>query len=388
MAEQVSTADATGPGQRTGSRPLVLCAQPYGYGPVSKLLALAGRLQPAGIPLLFIGSGITLELAARSAGLFARVLAAKPGSAEAREAIAGAAAVVSVMDREYSVMASDLGRPLYVVDSLYWMRATLPPAFRRARIHWAQDFDGVGTVPGRGANVRVTGPLLPPALPGWRGGAWLVVNLGGGRSPFASAPDNAAYWRFVLRGLRESELGARYRGRILVLGGEQCLQVVRAEGLDMGCELATLPHASALEAFADSAMVLSSPGLTTSLECFRMGVPVRYLPPQNYSQWCILRSLRRHGVADHAFHWEDMGERYRLADRLDEPDRDPLIRRAIDELSVLPAARRAYLDGLARMADGDPAAVAAAQAAYLQSLGGDGVGQVVDDLLSDLRLRP
>jgi hypothetical protein len=366
----------------------VLCAQPYGYGPVSKLLALAARLQSTGIPLVFAGYGITLELAARSAGLFARVLDATPVSAEAREAIAGAAAVVSVMDREYSALATELGCPLYVVDSLYWMRATLPPAFRGARIHWVQDFDGVGTVPGRAANVRVTGPLLPPVLPCWRGGPRLVVNLGGGRSPFASAPDNAAYWRFVLGGLRDSELGARYRGRILVLGGEQCLAVVRAEGLDGGFGLATLPHAAALEAFAGSAMVLSSPGLTTSLECFRMGVPVRYLPPQNYSQWCILRSLRRHGAADHAFHWEDTGERYRLADRLDEPDRDPLIRRAIDELSVLPGARNAYLAGLARMAEGEPAAIAAVQAAYLRSLGGDGVGQVVDDLLSDLRLRP
>jgi hypothetical protein len=377
-----------GPGRSTGPRPLVLCAQPYGYGPVSKLLALAGRLQSTGIPLVFVGAGITLELAARSASLFARVLDAGPGSADAREAIAGAAGVVSVMDREYSVLATDLGRPLYVVDSLYWMRATLPPAFRGARIHWAQDFDGVGMVPGRGENVRITGPLLPPGLPRWRGGARLVVNLGGGRSPFASAPDNAAYWRFVLGGLRESDIGARYRGRILVLGGEQCLAFVRAEGLGEGFEVATLPHAAALEAFAGAAMVLSSPGLTTSLECFRMGVPVRYLPPQNYSQWCILRSLRRHGAADHAFHWEDMGEGYRLADRLDEPDRDPLIRRAIDGLSVLPRARSAYLAGLACMADGDPAAVAAAQAGYLRSLGGDGIGQVVDDLLSDLRLRP
>jgi hypothetical protein len=366
----------------------VLCAQPYGYGPVSKLLALAGRLRPTGLPLVFVGTGITLELAARSAPLFARVLDAGPGSTDAREAIAGAAAVVSVMDREYSVVATDLGRPLYVVDSLYWMRATLPPAFRGARIHWVQDFDGVATVPGRAENVRITGPLLPPGLPRWRGGPRLVVNLGGGRSPFASAADNAAYWRFVLGGLRQSDLGTRYRGRILVLGGEQCLAVVRAEGLDEGFELATLPHAAALEAFAGAAMVLSSPGLTTSLECFRMGVPVRYLPPQNYSQWCILRSLRRHQAADHAFHWEDMGERYRLADRLDEPDRDPLIRRAIDGLSILPDARSAYLDGLARMAGGDPAAVAATQARYLQSLGGDGIGQVVDGLLSDLRLRP
>jgi len=364
--------------------PLVLCAQPYGYGPVAKLLALARRLQSTGIPLVFLGAGITLELAARSAGLFAAVVDAGPASERARAVIAGARAVVSVMDREYSALATDLGRPLYIVDSLYWMRASLPPAFRGARIHWVQDFDGVRDPAGQATNIRVTGPLLAPDLPRWRGGPGVVVNLGGARSTFASADDNAAYWRFVLDGLRQSAVGARYRGRILVLGGEQCAGLLRGERLDDGFEVATLGHDAALQAFAGAAMVLTSPGLTTTLECFHMGVPVGYLPPQNYSQWCILRTLRRHHAAGHAFHWEDMGDEYRLDDRLDEPARDPLIRQAIDGLAVSARARDAYVAGLEHLAGSDLRALAAAQSAYFRSLGGDGTARVADDLLSDL----
>ncbi|MGR8918796.1 MAG: hypothetical protein ACU85V_04185 [Gammaproteobacteria bacterium] len=365
--------------------PLIMCAQPYGYGPVSKLLYLAEVLRRENVPMVFMGTDISLELAQRSRGLFKQVLSAPASSAIARRYIRDSIGVLSVMDREYSAAAGELQHPLYIVDSLYWMRPANPPAFRGARIHWAQDFAGVREQMSVGDDtVRLTGPILSPSLPEWQGGEGLVINLGGASSTFASARENAAYWRFVMDGISQSALAEKYAGRIRVIGGEHCLELIKKRFGGAGFTFASVRHGAAVGVFARADVVLTSPGLTAALECFKIGAPALFLPPQNYSQWCNLRIFRHRGLADLAFHWEDMDRRYYLQDRLQEAERDPIIRRAIDELSANDGARRRFSASVSGMASCDLQEVRRRQAAFFGALGPDGTTQIVRELLACL----
>ena len=65
-------------------RPVIACcAYPFGYGPASKLIVLARALRDRGWELVFLGTGIAYELAARS-DVFAQVIEAEPAEPETR----------------------------------------------------------------------------------------------------------------------------------------------------------------------------------------------------------------------------------------------------------------------------------------------------------------
>jgi len=282
---------------------LLFCAFPFGYGPAAKLLAIAHAVSARGVSAAFVGSGISLELVRRSRDRFTAV--ADATSQQARALVAESAGVVSLMDRDAAALAERAGKPLFVVDSLLWMRERVPAAFAAARRYWAQRFFGDD------GPVRLAFPAASPVGPivaafeGRRGGDGIVVHLGGCASPFASSEAHHHYALAVMHALVASGVARGHRCRLLA--GEACVARLRAEFPASDVALETLSHDDALRAIAGADLVLTSPGVTATFECFSLGVPAFFLPPQNYSQWLALQALRAAGLAPASLHWSDLG---------------------------------------------------------------------------------
>jgi len=339
---------------------------PFGYGPAAKAIALARRLREDW-RLVFVGRGSALELVSRTSGLFDEIL---PGSATdpaCAERIARAWGVLSVMDRDAGVAARRCGRPLFVVDSLAWMRPRAPEALADARVYWAQRFGGLAAE-GFEPRPSVVGPILAPTAGARRprdGG--LVVHLGGSAAPRGREALYAAYARFVVKAVIGAGLGARFP-RISVLGGGAA--IASLDGV-LPPGLAQIGSAAPEEARAlmeRAGAVLTAPGLTTSLECFLDGTPTWFLPPQNYSQWCILRHMRGAGVADDALHWEDLRDVPKLAERMAPEIRDPIVCAEIEALVASARAGAALRSRLRGVGEGAGERVSR-QSAYVASLG-------------------
>src|SRR4030095_3935098 len=124
-----------------------------------------------------------------------------------------------------------------------------------------------------------------------------------------------SYARFVVDQLFASPLLLEFAGRTTLVAGERCIADLRNQYGNLQIEFRSLSHAAALAELDRAALVLTAPGLTMTLECFQRGGRTFSLPPQNYSQWCILRALRDLGLAPAALHWEDLTPASRLADR-------------------------------------------------------------------------
>ena len=364
---------------------------PLGYGPAAKLLTVARVLRGRGLRLVLIGHGTSLELAARSARLFDDVLHAQPGDGAREAAVRSADAVLSVMDRELAQAADGAAAPLYVIDSLLWMRDAILPAFRGARRYWAQDFLGLREVQGDYEPVpTIVGPIVSPDPPQpRRGRGELLINLGGCEALDLTDPNSRAYADFVVGGFLESALARTFAGRATVIGGARCVESLGAKYGARGVTFASLPHGAARERLAGAALVFTSPGVTTLLESFQVGVPTYLLPPQNYSQWCTLRMLRVAGLSPHALHWEDLAGSPRLADRMPEGERNPLVRAAIARFTADDAARSRLTGDFDAAGRADHAAVAAAQSRFFASLGPNGTltiaEEIVDHVMSAAR---
>jgi len=358
------------------------CAAPHGYGPVSKLCRIAEALHPLGVSTVFLGSGIAHELASRS-GAFEDVVDALPDSPAASALIDSAAALLSLMDRDYLAIAQARDKPTFVADSLFWMRDRIPQSFLAANRYWVQDFFGVKERLNEFSIApSLVGPIVPPAAPGQdhkRSG--IVVHLGGCDSPLSAIDADSGYSEFVIDGLAESVLGSRFPGPILVMAGSRCADSLRSRPrANNNFEFVSVsPDCAAL--LLESAMiVLTAPGLTASLECFQLQQPAFFLPPQNYSQWWILNKLRDHRLAPGAFHWENCLPVSPVTERMAESERVPLLRSLIGGLSHDAQARRSFVAALDSYATIDRDALAATQREFFESLGVNGLNAIVADL--------
>jgi hypothetical protein len=362
--------------------PIVACsAYPLGYGPAAKLVVLARALRARGWEPVFLGSGIARELAARS-DVFAEVINADEDATAVRGRLRAAKVLLSVMDRSVAAVAREDGRPYCVVDSLLWMRDRVPEVFLAAHRYWVQDFPGVrARLPEIRPTPTVVGPIVPAMRPVEAAdGAELVVNLGGMESP-DGPPDHAIrYAEFVVDGLLLSRLPARLGGRAVVLGGRRIIEHLRRRHGEAALAFESVAHGESVARLARAAVVLTAPGLTTTLECFQLAVPTFFLPPENYSQWWSLHLLRAHELAPGSFHWQDRLPESPIVERMPEATRGPKLRAAIDRVIGDESARVAYADYLEAIPAADRARLAARQRAFFESLGPDGTETVAREL--------
>lgn len=366
---------------------LVCCAMPFGYGPTGKLLAIARRLVQRNVSLAFVGHGIAYELAARSAGIFDSLWDCQADESRVRDLIRSSNGMLSIMDREFAPLAVEAGKSLYVVDSLLWMRPTVPPEFRRATVYWAQRFVGrAATFDGCSLRPTEVGPIVAGELqPPQPNGNRLIVNLGG----CEASPDRRleqAYAEFVVHGLIRARDAVSYVKPILVIAGGRCTSRLRSKFAAASIDFMSLSHDESMQCCRSAAIVLTSPGLTTTLERFQSGTPTYFLPPQNYSQWCILRHLRDRELAPHSLHWEDT-QTTKLADRLPESVRNPLVRQAILDGVSARWTVDAFQRSLTKIlrSDSKRAALAARQRSFFQSLGDNGADTIASQLAGALR---
>jgi hypothetical protein len=193
-----------------------------------------------------------------------------------------------------------------------------------------------------------------------------------------------AYSQFVIENLVDAGAVSRSGADTVVMAGASCIQRLKRRFGGHGVTFVSLSHVEALAEFASADRVWTSPGLTASLECFQLGVPTLFLPPQNYSQWCLLRAFRRRGLAPGAFHWEDVLAGPRLRNRLPEAARNPRVRAAIRELSSDARAARAFRQRLRQAAQEDLTETADRQRAFLRQLGPNGATVIAERLAADL----
>jgi hypothetical protein len=327
----------------------------------------------------FLGSGIALELVRRSTEDFEEVVEASAPDASVRSLIAASTGIVSIMDRDAARLAREGAKPLYVVDSLLWMRDRIPDAFLAARRYWAQRFFGK-RFGSHDAPVVSVGPIVSSFSPGLGPPlrkAEVVVHLGGCESPSAAAEDHQRYARFVTRALISS--GLPREASSLVLSGAACAARLCAEFAGCGIAFTSLSHAEALNALSSAALVLTSPGVTATLECFHAGVATSFLPPQNYSQWLALEALRSARLAEGAFHWADVTGPLPFAS-IPEERRTPLVLETIARLSAEDPVSDELARSLRAAARLPRAELRARQHAAFGSLGANGAVEIAIQL--------
>ncbi len=131
----------------------------------------------------------------------------------------------------------------------------------------------------------------------------ILVNLGGLESHLIKPGSNSAYAKTIARMLK-SLLKDRLE-EIVICGGQKGLRFYLDDLRAVTPHVRSVSHSEFLWLLSQSTMLITSPGLTATLEAFVYGVPVVFLPPQNFSQFFNLSILRDAGVASGSVHLAD-----------------------------------------------------------------------------------
>lgn len=293
-------------------QPNILCvAEPFGFGPVSKLAATVKALNGL-VKTHFVGSGTALQFARHNPGLFTSVSERSPDTDFVRQ-VASSDAVLAVMDPAAVVAATHARVPVTYIDSLFdfWEWSERASVVRDFAMCLAEDPEPMERLAKSDLNkheqMRIPYFLTSPLVQGFpasakadrylQGGRWTsvgaviwpsasrplkaapverpVVSLSGTLSPIMPKAVAAKYVHIVDQALATTGL----KSKALVMGSSFAVGLMR----ERGWKAAVMPLGHSIETMRRASYVLAPPGLTTAAEAAAVRTPLAFLPPANGS---------------------------------------------------------------------------------------------------------
>jgi len=303
---------------------IVICAQSFGFGPVSKATSIAKVLliKNPEIELVFIGNSVAKEFFTRE-GLWNEnrdfTIDSNDIHTVSFDSFGKLDAAIVVIDPE---LASYFHKyvPVYFVDSLgfMWDKGFFEtyPCLKNLEAYFVQDVFGahdllkdkgvVNLVP-VGAIIDTTQSKQSNLKPEF------TFHLGGLINIFAKEPIEK-----YINGVSKiiNKIGTEKHS--LILTSKNAIE--RFEVLKNGAiPVKDISHNQTLNIFAQSEIVFTSPGLTTLLELTYIQVPVIPLPPQNLSQALIINNIAKQWKEAPQI-WRFLAKHYPITHELDEEE--------------------------------------------------------------------
>ncbi len=296
------------------TKTVAFCCTSFGFGPVSKITAVAEALRVIRprYRFVFVGSNIA-EQFARSSGIFDDIVSFDMDAAPTEGALRSAKYDALVNALNFDVLSAWRAQmpPQFFIDSLAWLWPSFPEGIEIAQIYFLQDYllqarTTEATLP---PNTLLVPPIISPSINASRE-AWevekgyLLVNLAGCRNPILPPSQYERYVKVMLQGLFAAlqevcGRGLRNISRVLVCGNKDLLAAGAGFAwgqLPFPVEVQFLPPKRFLVELRRCELLLTSPGLTATLEALALDVPFRFLIPQNFSQFRISTYYRSLGL--------------------------------------------------------------------------------------------
>lgn len=331
----------------TSHKRIAICAQSFGFGPVSKACAIAKALREGchEVELVCIADSVSKEFMKRE-GLWkdGRDLTVADDEIDdlRRQDIGHLDAAVVVLDPKLTSFFQPWV-PTYFVDSLgfMWDDGFFQqfPLLKKTQTYFVQDVFGASDrLASKGVeNLCPVGAiidgkvLLPPQSPDF------VYHLGGLFNIFGQTPI-----RNYVEGIIPiiEKLSTSQRSMILTsrraLDAFEILRLTKIPVRD-------LPHEQTLGMFAQAGCVFTSPGLTTLLELMYLQVPWIPLPPQNMSQALIISNLVKHWSQAPEI-WAFLAGHYPLTNEISEEEGVRMVQSINEKLLNRSDFQETYID--------------------------------------------
>ncbi len=326
---------------------IAICAQSFGFGPVSKACAIAKALLRGyqGLELVCIADSVSKEFMKRE-GLWNdakdftvaddKIVELRPQDVEPIDA------AVVVLDPKLASFFQPWVATFFV-DSLgfMWDDGFFQqfPRLQNVHTYFVQDVFGAhDKLAAKGVkNLYPVGAILDTRLSLPKDAPNLTFHLGGLFNIFSQTPIR----NYVEGIVPIAETLSTGRDSV-ILTSRRALEVFDILKVT-NIPVRDLPHDQTLGIFSKAGSVFTSPGLTTLLELVYLQVPVVPLPPQNMSQALIISNLVTHWNQAPKV-WNFLAEHYPLTNNIGEEEGVRMVQSINEKLLKRPEFQETYVD--------------------------------------------
>ncbi len=276
----------------------LLCdCNPYCFGSTSTMLAVLAEMPDAEVAVLATGPSLDLCSGLRVVETDVK----DPACLRAHASLLEWADVYLAFSNNCNVpKVVSQGVPLVFVDIHYELKRRLTPAMEHARAYVIESHPGVSASLERWRPTApvLVGPIVTLGHRYERSEHEILVNIGGASSPDIHPGVNTDYPARVVALVQRVAERLGYRSAPVAMGSAAAASVLSGSR----AHPVTYTPGDYLSRLEESRVLLTAPGLNAPMEAFARGVPVIFLPPQNFTQVTHLRTYVAAGLAP-------MGER-------------------------------------------------------------------------------
>lgn len=286
---------------------IILCdAVPFCFGPISKMISIAEKIDKSKYSLVLLASGTSLELGKKS-NLFKIINCNTELNSDLiknKKWFQKADVFVNVMNPKSVEYALSLNKKVVYIDSLFWMWDKVPDFADKVDAYFAQNFVGVKDriISESREKINLVGPIIADNFKDVKKKNHIVVNFGGIESSMIKIGKNSNY-PFVIGKLIEMVF-RNSKETVYFCGNDKIVRkaIPKRKNFIIG----NMEHGEFLKILSEAKLLITIPGLTTTFEAFNYRVPTIFLPPENYSQFLNLKSFEMYSVGKKIFNWSDI----------------------------------------------------------------------------------
>ncbi|BBM87097.1 hypothetical protein [Candidatus Uabimicrobium amorphum] len=286
---------------------VIFTAQPFGFGPVSKAIAIAEQISNA--TRIFFGTGVALDLA--KIHDFEQVYELSHDDVpQISSLLQNSDVFINVMDFPLIDIAAQTKCTSVLVDSLFWWWPTIPQQTHLADIYFCQDFIQPITDRIRKDNMHNAQVITPIITKHFNKGENInqaIINFGGcdGRvqNSFILVGKNSNY-PFVILKLLLPILKKHFES-ILVTGRECVMDQCQSKFADDQVQYKMLSPKQMLSELHRSQVCFTTPGIQTFYDAADK-LPLFFLPPSNHSHVDNLQLFADYKIATNYFDWQQV----------------------------------------------------------------------------------
>lgn len=299
---------------------LLLTAQNFAFGPISKLLYIAEFLRHPTNTLIFAGYGTSLELA--RAFPFDEIHEFDTEDvnlqSQLKSLVQMCDIVISSMDQPSLEVAQEAGIPAVWIDCLYWFWDAIPEAVQKSTLFIRER--SVPLAVNRSdlsvniSNLITVGPIVR-AIPDQARKRQALISYGGGEATYWYRFGEHTNYPLVITSILATHVDWNDYDRILVATSERIATSLRDAFPNINWEFTTLSQEQFLHELSQSSLLLTTAGLVTTQAAYISSTPTIFLPASNNAHYMLLDELRDLGLASASVHLADVMERVHIQGR-------------------------------------------------------------------------
>lgn len=299
---------------------IIVFSNPFGYGPTGNAIPVLEHLSKIqDIDLIFAGSGLCLEILPSK---FKTVVLNERNELEIEKFLAGFdnPYVIGIQNRFSINVCKRKNIPCAFVDILAWFWKKIPEEHLIAdEIFWL-DFGDMKNKPEYNEKIHLISGIVEKHKfeKHINYKDRIIVHIGGANYPVIDdVPKN--YLKLISLSL-EALYDKKIFNNIFFTSGSVAIKYIKSLGLNKGIKAETLSRDEYLNNLIKSNHLITTPGVSSTLEGFYYDVPVSFLLPINLSNLALTNLLEEKYFKTHKLNWRDYVEIHPNIEFLTEKD--------------------------------------------------------------------